>query len=128
MGYIILLIVGYFFLRICWKILRHILSPETAALWLVAFGLMIVGFTWAGLLILGWRYILMPIFRYQEKHPRKCRTRGQEKGGGLSNETAMWLIPIFWPFLIAKRLFGGKTYKPSLDEYDYEQHLKSNGK
>lgn len=40
----------------------------------------------------------------------------------------MWLIPIFWPFLIAKMFFGGKQYKPSLDEYDYEQHLKSNGR
>ena len=124
MGYIILIVMGYFLLKICGKVLRKIFSAETTALWLVALGLCFVGLSWLGLLILAWKYLLVPIGNYCERQQRRKR----RSGGTVSNESIMWLIPIFWPFLIAKMFFGGKQYKPSLDEYDYEQHLKSNGK
>lgn len=127
MEIVILLIFGFFFLKICRKVLRHILSPETAAIWLVALGLMVFGLSWLGLLILGWRYLLIPIVNYQKKHPRQ--RYGPKKGEeGIRNETVMWLIPIFWPFLIAKRLLGDKTLPNDNSPFDYEQHLKSNGK
>lgn len=124
MGYVILIIMGYFLLKIFGKMLRKVCSAETTALWLVALGLCLVGLSWLGLLILACKYLIIPIGNYCERQQRK-KKRG---GGTVSNESIMWLIPIFWPFLIAKMFFGGKQYKPSLDEYDYEQHLKSNGK
>lgn len=124
MGYVILIIMGYFLLKIFGKVLRKVCSAETTALWLVALGLCLVGLSWLGLLILACKYLIIPIGNYCERQQRK-KKRG---GGTVSNESIMWLIPIFWPFLIAKMFFGGKQYKPSLDEYDYEQHLKSNGK
>lgn len=43
------------------------------------------------------------------------------------NYLLMWMIPIFWPFLIFQTFFRDKQ-AGKLDEYDYEQHLKSNGK
>lgn len=124
MGYVILIIMGYFLLKIFGKVLRKVCSAETTALWLVALGLCLVGLSWLGLLILACKYLIIPIGNYCERQQRK-KKRG---GGTVSNESIMWLIPIFWQFLIAKMFFGGKQYKPSLDEYDYEQHLKSNGK
>lgn len=124
MGYVILIIMGYFLLKIFGKVLRKVCSAETTALWLVALELCLVGLSWLGLLILACKYLIIPIGNYCERQQRK-KKRG---GGTVSNESIMWLIPIFWPFLIAKMFFGGKQYKPSLDEYDYEQHLKSNGK
>lgn len=124
MGYIILIVMGYFLLKICGKILRKLFSPETTALWLVALGLCFVGLSWLGLLILAWKYLIIPIGNYCERQQRRKR----RSGGTVSNESIMWLIPIFWPFLIAKMFFGGKQYKSSLNEYDYEQHLKNNGK
>lgn len=125
MEYIILIIIGYFFLRICWKLLRHILSPETATLWIITVGLMMAGLEWLGLLILGWKYILIPIGKYYEKRERRKRRRGSDD---VSNETVMWLIPIFWPILIAKHLLRDKPRKEDMTPYDYEQFEKTNGK
>ena len=127
MEYIILLTFAYILLKVCGKMLRHFLSPETTAFWLVAIGLCLFGLEWVGLLLIAWRYIVIPVGRYYEKHPgrrynRKCHVKP------ISNRAVMWVIPVFWPFLIARMFLSGKQYKPSLDEYDYEQHLKSNGK
>lgn len=63
MDWIILLVVGYVFLKICGKILRKLFSPETTALWLVALGLCFVGLSWLGLLILAWKYLMATIAR-----------------------------------------------------------------
>lgn len=38
----------------------------------------------------------------------------------------LWLIPLFWPVLIFQTFFRDKQVG-KLNEYDYEQHLKSNG-
>lgn len=43
------------------------------------------------------------------------------------NYLLMWLIPFFWPFLIFQTFFRDKP-TGVLNEYDYEQYLKSNGK
>lgn len=128
MEVVILLIFGYLLVKICWKILRHILSPETTVIWLVSLGLMVFGLSWIGLLILGWRYLLIPIVNYQKRHPKRHYGAKKEEEEGIHNETVMWLIPIFWPFLVAKRLLGGKTLPNDNSPFDYEQHLKSNGK
>ena len=103
MGYIILIVLGYFLLKFCGKILRKVCSAETTALWLaVLFCWFLLDWFWVGAIILAWRYILIPVAKYQER--------------------------IFWPILIAKMFLSGKTYKPTLNEYDYEQFLKGNGK
>lgn len=44
------------------------------------------------------------------------------------NKALMYLIPIFWPYLILKAIFSEKQAKTDMSPYDYEQHLKSNGK
>lgn len=39
MEYIVLLAFAYILLKLCGKMLRHFLSPETTAFWLVVIGL-----------------------------------------------------------------------------------------
>lgn len=39
----------------------------------------------------------------------------------------LWLVPLFWPVLIFQTFFRDKQAGKQ-NEYDYEQHLKSNGK
>lgn len=43
------------------------------------------------------------------------------------NYILMWLIPLFWPILIFRTFFRDKQVG-ELNAYDYEQHLRSNGK
>lgn len=43
------------------------------------------------------------------------------------NYILMWIIPLFWPVLIFRTFFGDKQVG-ELNAYDYEQHLRSNGK
>lgn len=63
---------------------------------------------------------------YEERHPKRYKRNGD---GGINwNKAILWAIPIFWPILIAKMFLSGKTYKPTMNEYDYEQFLKGNGK
>lgn len=126
MDVILLIIVGYLFLRICWKLFRSIMSQETAAIWLVSLGLMLTGLQWIGVGILAWRYLLIPIGRYCERRERSRRRKG--KGTELSNDTVMWLVPIFWPIMIAKWLLKDKTLPNDNTPYDYEQFKKTNGK
>ncbi len=127
MEYIILLAFAYILLKVCGKMLRHFLSPETTAFWLIVIGLCLFGLEWAGLLLIAWRYIVIPIGRFYERHPgRKYDRKGHEKS--ISNRTVMWMIPVFWPFFIVRMFLSGKTYKPKMNEYDYEQFLKGNGK
>lgn len=126
MDTILLIIVGYFFLRICWKLFRSLMSRETAAIWLVSLGLMLAGLQWIGFIILAWRYLLVPIGRCCERRERSRRRKG--KDAELSNETVMWLVPIFWPFLIAKWLLKDKPRPNDNTPYDYEQFKKTNGK
>lgn len=126
MDIILLIIVGYLFLRICWKLFRSIMSQETAAIWLVSLGLMLAGLQWIGVGILAWRYLLIPVGRYCERRERSRRRKG--KGTELSNDTVMWLVPIFWPIMIAKWLLKDKTLPNDNSPYDYEQFKKTNGK
>ena len=127
MGYIILIILGYFLLNFCGKILRKVCSAETTALWLaVLFCWFLLDWFWVGAIILVWRYILIPVAKYQERHPK--RYKRNDYGGINWNKAILWAIPIFWPILIVKMFLSGKTYKPTLNEYDYEQFLKGNGK
>lgn len=80
MEYIILLAFAYILLKVCGKMLRHFLSPETTAFWLIVIGLCLFGLEWAGLLLIAWRYIVIPIGRFYERHPgRKYDRKGHEK-------------------------------------------------
>jgi hypothetical protein len=79
---------------------------------------------WVGAILLAWRYILIPFAKYQERHPN----RYMRNGNANLNKVILWAIPIFWPILIARLFLSGKTYKPRMNEYDYEQFLKGNGK
>ena len=68
----------------------------------------------------------MPIARYRERHPKRYQRTARDNRN--LNKAILWAIPVFWPVLIARMFFSGKTYKPTMDEYDYEQFLKGNGK
>lgn len=127
MDYIVLLAFAYILLKVCGKMLRYFLSPETTVFWLVVIGFCLFRLEWVGLLLMAWRYIVIPVGRYYERHPKR-RFEKCHKKLAVSNRTVMWLIPVFWPFLIARMFLSGKTYKPGMDEYDYEQFLKGNGK
>lgn len=127
MRYIILFVLEYFLLKLCWKILRKVCSAETIALWLaVLVCWFLLDRFWVGAIILAWRYILVPLAKYQERHPKRYKRNGE--GGIYWNKAILWVIPIFWPILITKMFLSGKTYKSTLNEYDYEQFLKGNGK
>lgn len=127
MEYIVLIVLGYFFLKICGKLLSKIFSPSSVALWLVVLFLwMFLDWFWLGAIIIVCRYVVVPWAKYQERHPKRSQ---RESGSSTNwNSIILWMIPVFWPFLIAKMFFSGKQYKPSMDEYDYEQFLKGNGK
>ncbi|WP_239473363.1 hypothetical protein [Bacteroides gallinaceum] len=94
---------------------------------MVVIGLCLFGLEWAGLLLIAWRYIVIPIGIYYERHPGRRYNR-KSHGNSIINRAVKWLIPVFWPFLIARMFLSGKTYKPGMNEYDYEQFLKGNGK
>lgn len=127
MGYIILIVLGYFLLKLCGKVLRKVCSAETTTLWLaVLFCWLILDWFWVGAILLAWRYILIPVAKYQERHPN--RHKRNANGGTNWNKVILWAIPIFWPILIARMFLSGKTYKPTMNEYDYEQFLKGNAK
>lgn len=127
MGYIILIVLGYFLLKICRKLLRKVCSAETTALWLaVLFCWLVLDWFWIGAGLLAWRYVLIPVAKYQERHPKRCRWTA--KGNRNRNKAILWAIPLFWPILIPRMFLSGKTYKPTMNEYDYEQFLKRNGK
>ena len=129
MGYIILIILGYFLLNFCGKILRKVCSAETTALWLaVLFCWLLLDWFWVGAILLAWRYILIPFAEYQERHPNRYMRNANANGNANLNKVILWAIPIFWPILIARLFLSGKTYKPRMNEYDYEQFLKGNGK
>lgn len=122
-----MIVFGYFLLKFCGKILRKVCSAETTALWLaVLFCWIILDWFWVGVIILAWRYILIPVVKYQERHPKRYKRNGY--GDTNWNKVILWAIPIFWPILIVGLFLSGKTYKPTMNEYDYEQFLKGNGK
>lgn len=59
------------------------------------------------------------------KTVKEKRREASRKTDG-SSRWIFYAIPIFWPFLIAWLVLGGKTAKTDMTPYDYEQHLKSN--
>lgn len=76
MGYIILIVLGYFLLKFSGKVLRKVCSAETTALWLtVLFCWLILDWFWVGAILLAWRYILIPIAKYQERHPHRYKKK-----------------------------------------------------
>ena len=90
MEYILLIVIAYYLLSFAAKIMRHFMSSETVAVWIIAFALMMIPhWGWTGLVVLAWRYIVIPIGRYEEKQRRKGRK------SSLSNSAVMWMIPLF---------------------------------
>jgi hypothetical protein len=70
MDWIILIIAIWFGATTISKILRHIMKPENFAVWLISFVLMMIPhFGWLGLIVLVWRYIVIPIRRNHDSHP-----------------------------------------------------------
>ncbi len=66
----------------------------------------------------------------KETSPAKSafrHNRRRTSSMGRMNYILMWIIPVFWPVLIFQAFFRDKQ-AGKLDAYDYEQHLKSNGK
>lgn len=64
-----------------------------------------------------------------KKEMAKNRRIPIKRSSNLSmNKVLMYLIPIFWPYLIIKAILSMKQVKMDMTPYDYEQHLKSNGK
>lgn len=58
-------------------------------------------------------------------HAKTGRMRRHED---LSSGRVWYLIPVFWPLLIARAVLGDKVHKTDMSPYDYEQHLKTNAK
>ena len=74
MEYIVLIVLGYILLKFCSKLLRKVCSAETTALWLaVLFCWLILDWFWVGAILLAWRYILIPVAKYQERHPKQYK-------------------------------------------------------
>lgn len=65
-------------------------------------------------------------YAYKTVEHKKQRTSSASNSS--MNKALMYLIPIFWPYLILKAIFSEKQVKTDMSPYDYEQHLKSNGK
>lgn len=58
---------------------------------------------------------------------RSGKRKAASRSGSNLSYILLWLIPLFWPVLIFQTFFRDKQ-AGKLNEYDYEQHLKSNGK
>lgn len=65
-------------------------------------------------------------FSLPKSAARSKRKVANRNGSNLSY-ILLWMIPLFWPVLIFQTFFRDKQ-AGKLNEYDYEQHLKSNGK
>lgn len=65
-------------------------------------------------------------FSFPKSAARSKRKAANINGSNL-NYILLWVIPLFWPVLIFQTFFRDKQ-AAKLNEYDYEQHLKSNGK
>lgn len=65
-------------------------------------------------------------FSFSKPAARSKRKAANRNGSNLSY-ILLWMIPLFWPVLIFQTFFRDKQ-AGKLNEYDYEQHLKSNGK
>ena len=71
---------------------------------------------------------MIPVAKYQERHPYRYKRNANGNTNTNWNKVILWAIPLFWPILIARLFLSGKTYKPTMNEYDYEQFLKGNAK
>jgi hypothetical protein len=119
MDWIILIVAIWFGTSVIAKILRYVMKPENVAIWVISFILMMIPhYGWLGILVLVWRYIVIPVGRYHERHP----------SAGISNSTIMWLIPIFWPFLIFSMFLSGENEKTDTSYSDYLEHKRRNAK
>lgn len=126
MAHILLIIVGYLCLKMCWKLLRHFLSPSNTGFWLLVLGLLFIPHcAWLSVVIVVCRYVVAPILRYQEKHPA---SRQRDGGSTNWNTVVMLAIPLFWPFLLLKLFAKDKTLPNDNRPFDYEQHEKCNGR
>lgn len=84
MSYIILIIVACLFLKVCGKILKKILPPSAVGFWMfILILLLIPDCSWIGWSIVGIRYILMPILKYQQKVNATSPKR-KDQGGGIN--------------------------------------------
>lgn len=141
LGFIILTVIGYLI-----NLLRTVIVVATFLL--AAYLLFFTDYLVLGILVaIGWLVLAsafgkceddakkkdyMPVkakkpdssFYTTSIHDKRKKT---SKRGINYNYLLLWLIPLFWPFLIFQTFFRDKP-AGVLNEYDYEQHLKSNRK
>lgn len=144
LGYILLGIIGIVVTVYLFYLCRAIIA-------IIAFLLAAYLFFWednlpaAGLVVGGWLVLnnvidkMIRIFAGTEgdNTPKKKKNnklfssrKSVTKTGSSSiswNYILMWMIPLFWPYLIFRTFFRDKQVG-ELNAYDYEQHLRSNGK
>lgn len=66
-------------------------------------------------------------FFSSSKPASRTKRKAASRSGSNLSYILLWLIPLFWPVLIFQTFFRDKQVGKQ-NEYDYEQHLKSNGK
>lgn len=62
------------------------------------------------------------------RYDKKDVARSHNSQSSSSTKWIWYLVPIFWPFMIAKVVLCDKTLKTDMKPFDYEQHLKSNAR
>jgi len=107
--------------------------------WIVAIYLFVVVESfWGGIIVIAiWGLFQNMVSSFGESSSKQPKKKPSIVSRKAKNEPSfnwnlfiMILIPLFWPILIFRFFFADKQTDKSgqLDAYDYEQHLKSNGK
>lgn len=87
-----------------------------------------------GVLLFVLMCLMATLYRIAEKgylegrKKRVGKTIYKKEEERASSNWVYYLVPIFWPFLIARIVLSGKTRPTDMTPYDYEQHLKSNAR
>lgn len=85
----------------------------------------------AGLLLFLFLCLAATLFKVAVRGglPASRTETGRKERHVRSSVAKVWyLIPLFWPLLIARALLGDRVHKTDMGPYDYEQHLKSNAR
>ena len=139
MGLIVYIVLGFILLAVAAYVLSF-LRPVIAVVACLSgiYLLVFTDYTFGGILaLIVWWVAGSAIERSEDdregkvvsekNYRRKNNRKTAFSRGGHPNALLMWMIPLFWPILIFRTFFRDKQVG-KLDAYDYEQHLKSNGR